>query len=74
MGKVYTQAQNRATQKYMKENLEIVSFRVKKGKRKAYNDLAAKRETSLSNMLETYLDNECEKENIPIILEKEGGK
>ena len=71
MGKVYTQAQNRATQKYIKENLEIVSFRVRKGKRKAYNDLAAKRGLSLSNMLETYLDGECEKENIPIVLEKD---
>lgn len=72
MGGKYSQAQNKATQKYQKENLEIVSFRVKKGKRKAYNDLAGKRNTSLSNMLETYLDTECEKENIPIILEKEG--
>ena len=71
MGRKYTQAQNKATQKYFKENLEIVSFRVRKGKRKAYNDLAKKRETSLSGMLETYLDNECAKENIPIILEKD---
>lgn len=72
MGGKYSQAQNRATQKYQKENLEIVSFRVRKGKRKAYNDLAEKRNTSLSNMLETYLDTECESENIPIILDKEG--
>ena len=70
MGGKYTEAQKNATNKYMKENLEIVSFRVRKGKRKAYNDLAKKRNESLSNMLETYLDTECEKENIPIILEK----
>ena len=70
MGGKYTEAQKNATNKYMKENLEIVSFRVKKGKRKAYNELAGKRETSLSNILESYLDHECEIENIPIILEK----
>ena len=72
MGRKYTQAQNRATQKYQKENLEIVSFRVKKGKRNAYNELAKVRNVHLSNLLESYLDQECEKENIPIILEKEG--
>lgn len=31
----YTQAQNKATQKYIKENLEEVRFRVKKGERAA---------------------------------------
>ena len=70
MGKRYTDAQKKATNNYQKQNLEIVSFRVKKGKRQAYNDLAQKKGISLSNMLETYLDNECEKENIPIILQK----
>lgn len=29
----YTEAQNKATQKYIKENLEEVRFRVKKGER-----------------------------------------
>lgn len=29
----YSQAQNKATQKYIKENLEEVRFRVKKGER-----------------------------------------
>ena len=31
----YTQAQNKATQKYIKENLEEVRFRVKQGERAA---------------------------------------
>ena len=31
----YSQAQNKATQKYIKENLEEVRFRVKKGERAA---------------------------------------
>ena len=69
--RAYSAAQNKATQKYLKENLEIVSFRVKKGKRAAYNELAKKRKMSLSGLLENYLDNECKKENIPIILKKE---
>lgn len=69
MGAKYTESQKKATVKYQKENLEIVSFRVRKGKRQAYNDLAKKKGTHLSTILETYLDNECEKENIPIILE-----
>lgn len=70
MGSKYTEGQKAATNKYQKENLEIVSFRVKKGKRAAYNKLAQKNNTSLSNMLETYLDNECKREKIPIILQK----
>lgn len=74
MGAKYTESQKKATVKYQKENLEIVSFRVRKGKRQAYNDLAKKKEKPLSTILETYLDNECEKENIPIILEKENKK
>lgn len=71
MGSKYTQSQKNASIKYMKENLEIVSFRVRKGKRKAYNELAKKRDTSLANIMETYLDNECAKENIEIVLEKQ---
>ena len=74
MGKKYTQAQNKATQKYQKENLEIVSFRVKKGKRSAYKQLAKLLDIPLSNILESYLDHECEKENIPIILESKDKK
>ena len=69
MGGKYTEAQKNATVKYMKENLEIVSFRVKKGKRKAYKELATKKNVSLSSILEEYLDKECEKENIEIVLD-----
>lgn len=39
----YTDAQNRATQKYIKENLEEVRFRVRKGE-KAVLQQAAKKE------------------------------
>ena len=70
MGKRYTDAQRKATNNYQKQNLEIVSFRVKKGKRAAYNQLAQKKKQSLSNIIESFLDSECKKENIPIILQK----
>jgi len=36
----YTEAQNRATQKYIKENLEEVRFRVKKGERAVLQNAA----------------------------------
>ena len=36
----YTQAQNKATQKYIRENLEEVRFRVKKGERAALQQAA----------------------------------
>lgn len=54
-----TDAQKRAVNKYQKENLEIVSFRVKKGKRRAYNELAKIKELPLSNIMESFLDSEC---------------
>ena len=36
----YTDAQNRATQKYIKENLEEVRFRVKKGEKAVLQNAA----------------------------------
>ena len=36
----YTDAQNKATQKYIKENLEEVRFRVKKGEKAILQDAA----------------------------------
>ena len=37
----YTKAQNKATQKYIKNNLEQISFRVKKGTKEHYQNAAA---------------------------------
>ena len=54
-----TDAQKKAVNTYQKVNLEIVSFRVKKGKRAAYNEVSKQQGVSLSQMLENYLDNEC---------------
>lgn len=36
----YSDAQNKATQKYIRENLEEVRFRVKKGEKKVLQDAA----------------------------------
>ena len=38
----YSEAQKRATMKYMKENLEDIKIRVPKGKRAEYKALAEK--------------------------------
>ena len=40
MHMAYTDAQNKATQKYIKENLEEVRFRVKKGEKAILQDAA----------------------------------
>lgn len=44
----YTQQQNKATQKYIKSNLEQISFRVKKGKKAEYQEKAKEKGYSLS--------------------------
>ena len=46
----YSEAQKRATMKYMKENLEDIKIRVPKGKRAEYKALAEKRGKSLSRL------------------------
>lgn len=43
-----TEAQKKATIKYMKENLEEIRFRVRKGKKEEYRDKATKKGMSLS--------------------------
>lgn len=49
--KGYTQKQNIATQKYHKEHLEIVSFRVRKGKRAEYMAKAKAKGMSLASYI-----------------------
>lgn len=48
---MYTQAQNKATQKYQKENLEQVRVWVKKGEKDRYKQLAAAAGLSLAEFL-----------------------
>lgn len=47
----YSEAQKRATMKYMKENLEDIKIRVPKGKRAEYKAFAEKRGKSLSRLI-----------------------
>ena len=51
MGGKYTEAQKKATAKYQKENTEMVSFRVPKGKKSEYKALADKTGKSLSSLI-----------------------
>ena len=58
----YTQAQNKATQKYIKENLEEVRFRVKKGERAALQQAAKDSGLSMAQYIikaiNTYADHQ----------------
>lgn len=47
----YTEAQNRATQKYIKENLEEVRFRVKKGERAELKEEAEQQGQSMAQYI-----------------------
>lgn len=49
----YTQAQNKATQKYIRENLEEIKFRVKKGKKERYK--AAAEKSGLGSMAQFFV-------------------
>lgn len=55
----YSQAQNKATQKYAKKNYDSIQFRVPKGMRDKYNEYAAQRGMSLS----AYIQGLIEKDN-----------
>lgn len=52
----YTEAQNRATQKYIKDNLEEIRFRVKKGEKDRYKIAAEKTGLSLAKFFLTAAD------------------
>ena len=54
MGGTYTEAQKRATEKWQKNNTDLIRFRVPKGKKEQYQDLALK---SGAKSLTEYLNN-----------------
>lgn len=58
----YTQAINKAVQRYSKKNYDTITIRVKKGKRESYNQLAEKRGVSFVKLITDYLDGEVEKD------------
>lgn len=48
------------------ENMQNLSIALRKGKRDAYKQLAARRGTSVAGMIQAYMDEECRKEGIPL--------
>lgn len=56
----YNQARNKATQKYHKEHLEIVSLRVRKGERERYKAHATKRGKSLTALIVELLERDIQ--------------
>lgn len=57
-----TEAQKKATIKYMKDNLEEIRFRVRKGKKDQYKEQAAKSGMSLSAYIIHLLEKEAPEE------------
>lgn len=60
MGAKYTEAQNRATQKYIKGNYEPVTVRFPKGLRDKYKAHAESKGTSLNKLIIELLDKDME--------------
>lgn len=60
----YSQAQNKATQKYIKENLEEVKFRVKKGEKQRYKDAAASAGVSMAQFFIDAAEDKIQRENL----------
>lgn len=58
----YTAAQNKATQKYHKENLEQINFRVKKGEKQQYIDAAKKLGLTIADFFTSAAQEKIKKE------------
>ena len=52
----YTEAQNKATQKYIKANYDDIKVRVPKGKREEYKTLAESQGKSLNQLIVDLLE------------------
>ena len=56
MANKYTEAQNKATQKYIKNNYDQISIRIPKGKREIYKAHAEAQGKSLNQLIVDLLD------------------
>lgn len=56
MGAKYSEAQNKATQKYIQKAYDTITIRVPKGMREEYNKHAESKETSLNRLIIDLLD------------------
>ena len=57
----YSESQNKATQKYVKANLEPITVRVKKGKKEYYKDAAQRAGLSLNSFVIASMDEKIER-------------
>lgn len=55
-----------AIARWKSAHIETLSIGLRKGKRDAYKQLSAARGTSVSAMIQSYMDGECQKEGIKI--------
>jgi len=60
MGAKYTEAQNKATQKYIKNAYDTVTIRVPKGMRDKYREHAENKGTSLNKLVIDLLNKDME--------------
>ena len=60
----YSEAQKRATQKYMKENLDDIKFRVKKGDKEKYKAAAADAGLSMAQFFVTAAEEKIERDGL----------
>ena len=60
----YTPAQNKATQKYIKEHLESIQIRVPKGRKEYYKDAAAAIGQSLNQFAINAMDEKIDRDHL----------
>ena len=60
MGSKYTEAQNKATQKYIKSAYDDIKIRVPKGMREKYKAHAESKNTSLTKLIVELLNKDME--------------
>lgn len=60
----YTEAQNKATQKYIRENLEEIKFRVRKGEKDRYKAAAEKAGVSMARFFLDAADEKIAREGL----------
>jgi len=60
MTRKYSEAQNKATQKYIKKAYDTITVRVPKGMREQYNAHAESKDTSLTKLIIELLNKDME--------------
>lgn len=63
MTRKYSEAQNKATQKYIKKAYDTLTVRVPKGMRETYNAHAESKDTSLNKLVIELLNKDIEDAN-----------